>query len=201
MLLHAFIPASRANGPGLRAVAYFQGCSLHCPGCWNPLSHKFTGTEVPPAYVLGQVKSAMQKFPLEGVTFSGGEPMQQAQALLELVSGIRAAAPTISIGMFTGYAEAELDNGEYATRPKTSAVERRDLWHAARSYLDFAIMGRYDRTHPGTVALRTSTNQRLRLFSARYHEETFAEQFVEVGIEQDGMAVLTGFPVLGSPTL
>ena len=27
MLLHALIPASRANGPGIRAVVFFQGCS------------------------------------------------------------------------------------------------------------------------------------------------------------------------------
>ena len=33
MLLHALIPASRANGPGLRAVVFFQGCSLGCPKC------------------------------------------------------------------------------------------------------------------------------------------------------------------------
>ncbi len=46
MLLHAFVPASRAkNGPGLRAVIYFQGCSLHCAGCWNPDTHKFRGIE------------------------------------------------------------------------------------------------------------------------------------------------------------
>ena len=47
MLLHAFVPASRANGPGLRAVVYFQGCSLHCEKCWNPATHKFRGVEVP----------------------------------------------------------------------------------------------------------------------------------------------------------
>ena len=46
MLLHAFVPASRANGPGLRAVIYFQGCSLQCAGCWNPDTHKFRGMEV-----------------------------------------------------------------------------------------------------------------------------------------------------------
>ena len=33
MLLHAFIPASRANGPGLRTVVFFQGCTLGCHGC------------------------------------------------------------------------------------------------------------------------------------------------------------------------
>ncbi len=30
MLLHAFIPSSRANGPGLRSVVFFQGCTLAC---------------------------------------------------------------------------------------------------------------------------------------------------------------------------
>lgn len=46
MLLHAFVPASRANGPGLRAVIYFQGCSLNCAGCWNPTSHKFRSVDL-----------------------------------------------------------------------------------------------------------------------------------------------------------
>jgi pyruvate-formate lyase-activating enzyme len=43
MLLHALIPASRANGPGLRTVLFFQGCSIHVQSCWNPKSHQFHG--------------------------------------------------------------------------------------------------------------------------------------------------------------
>jgi anaerobic ribonucleoside-triphosphate reductase activating protein len=46
MLLHALIPASRANGPGLRAVLFFQGCKVGCVGCWNPRTHPFHGAEV-----------------------------------------------------------------------------------------------------------------------------------------------------------
>ncbi|NJO00209.1 MAG: 4Fe-4S cluster-binding domain-containing protein, partial [Anaerolineales bacterium] len=34
--LHQFLPQSRVNGPGLRAVLWVQGCSLGCPGCFNP---------------------------------------------------------------------------------------------------------------------------------------------------------------------
>ena len=45
MLLHALIPAGRANGPGIRAVVFFQGCSIGCPKCWNPSTHQFRGTE------------------------------------------------------------------------------------------------------------------------------------------------------------
>jgi len=89
MLLHAFVPVSRANGPGLRAVVYFQGCSLQCPGCWNPSSHKFRGIEVTVPEVAQRFEEARQFGSLEGATFSGGEPMQQAEALLELMGQFR----------------------------------------------------------------------------------------------------------------
>ena len=88
MLLHAFVPASRANGPGLRAVVYFQGCSLHCEKCWNPATHKFRGVEVPVLEVVQRFEEASRFGSLEGATFSGGEPMQQAEALLELMRTI-----------------------------------------------------------------------------------------------------------------
>lgn len=41
MLVHAIVPGSRVNGPGLRAVLWLQGCLLHCPGCWNMATHRF----------------------------------------------------------------------------------------------------------------------------------------------------------------
>jgi anaerobic ribonucleoside-triphosphate reductase activating protein len=201
MLLHGFVPASRANGPGLRAVVYFQGCSLHCEGCWNIRSHKFHGPEVSASNLAQGIDSAIRTSSLEGVTFSGGEPMQQASALVELMHQICALAPTASMGMFTGYTETELDSGRYATRPSTSPADRQRLWEVVRGYLDFAVMGRYDRTQPGTAPLRTSRNQQLVLFSRRYEERDFREQIVEVAIAGDGKAVVTGFPILGSPAM
>jgi len=41
MQIHEMISASRVNGPGRRAVVWFQGCTLACPGCWNPETHGF----------------------------------------------------------------------------------------------------------------------------------------------------------------
>ncbi len=201
MLLHAFVPASRANGPGLRAVVYFQGCSLNCADCWNPTSHKFNGADLAAASIVEQIETAHRVLTLEGVTFSGGEPMQQVHALVEIMSRIRVALPSASMGMFTGYAEPELDAGHYATRPTASTAEKRKVWHIVRAHLDFAVMGRYDRRQPGTAPLRTSRNQKLLLFSSRYREGDFTDQCVEVGIDQYGKAVLTGFPVFGSPAL
>ena len=45
MLIHGFVRGSRVNGPGLRAVVYFQGCTLGCRSCWNAESHPFIGEE------------------------------------------------------------------------------------------------------------------------------------------------------------
>ena len=41
MLVHSVLPRSAANGPGERAVVWFQGCDLRCPGCWNESTHAF----------------------------------------------------------------------------------------------------------------------------------------------------------------
>ena len=199
MLLHAFVPASRANGPGLRAVVYFQGCSLHCEKCWNPATHKFRGVEVPVLEVVQRFEGASQSALLEGATFSGGEPMQQAEALLELMREFRRTAPTASLGMFTGYTEGELTSGQFATRFGSTVERRCELWRAVRGLLDFAVMGRYDQTQPSIAPLRTSRNQRLVLFGSRYREGDFEPQLVEISIEESGKSVLTGFPVLGVP--
>src|ERR1700690_609069 len=161
MLLHAFVPASRANGPGLRAVVYFQGCSLHCANCWNPATHKFRGVEVPVLEVVQRFEEARRFRSLEGVTFSGGEPMQQAEALLELMREIRKVAPAASFGMFTGYAESELLPGRFVTRLGATVEEKGKLGRTVRDFLDLGVMGRYEETQPTMKPLRTSWNQQL----------------------------------------
>jgi len=176
------------------------GLFVEVSGLWNPNSEKFRGADLPVvASIAETIESARRSLPLEGVTFSGGEPMQQVEALVDLIGHIRIVSPWASLGMFTGYSEPELDQGQYATRPSTSCREK--LWQIVRGQLDFAVMGRYDRTQPGTEPLRTSRNQKLVLFSSRYDGRDFDQQFVEVGIDQLGKAVVTGFPVLGSPAL
>ncbi len=199
MLLHAVVPASRANGPGLRAVVYFQGCSLQCAGCWNPDTHKFRGIDVTVLEVAQRFEEASRSERLQGVTFSGGEPMQQVEALLDLMREIRKVAPAVSFGMFTGYTESELAAGRYVTRLRATVEQKRELWRTVRELLDFAVMGRYDQTQPAMEPLRTSRDQRLVMFSSRYQEGDFGPQLVEISIEESGRSVLTGFPVLGVP--
>lgn len=200
MLIHAIIPASRANGPDLRAVVFFQGCNLGCPKCWNPRSHPFRGREMTVEDVASDVMRARAGYSIAGVTFSGGEPMQQATALSALLRVLRSQTPEMSFGMFSGYTESELTVGRYWTWDRTMSPGRKSgLWEEIHSQLDFAVLGRFDRLQPNSAPLRTSRNQVLRLFSSRYAPSDFSEQSVEVTIYDGGRAEVTGFPTLGVP--
>ena len=199
MLLHAIMPASRANGPGLRCVVFVQGCSLNCPGCWNFLSHSFHGTDFAIEAVLAELVNCHHRYSLDGFTFSGGEPMQQAEDFGRLLQCLRSALPTLSFGMFTGYSEKELETGRYLTRHGVDRDRRRTLWRLIRGHLDFAVMGRYNRLQPSDAPMCSSANQALRLFSARHTEMDFGVQTVEITIAADGLTRTTGFPTLGNP--
>jgi anaerobic ribonucleoside-triphosphate reductase activating protein len=200
MLLHAFIPASRANGPGLRSVVFFQGCTLACRNCFSPHSHSFSGADVTILAVAEQLLQAHQEHRIEGVTFSGGEPMQQAPALLELMQILRQRVPNLSFGMFSGYGELELALGRYWTWGRDdSEPERRLLWEKIRGHLDFAVLGRFNEAQPCGMPLCTSRSKALRMLSSRYSAKDYGPQSVEVIIHSDGRAEVTGFPILGLP--
>ena len=88
------------------------------------------------------------------------------------------------------------------TRPrgKSRAQDQRlALWRSIRSQLDFAVMGRFNRSQPSQAPMRTSANQVLRQFSGRYSESDFGEQTVEITIAASGLTRTTGFPTLGNP--
>ena len=82
------IEESIVDGPGIRFVLFLQGCRLRCPGCQNPQTWDFYGgTLVPSDEVLARIREN----PLvHGVTFSGGEPFEQAEALLPLAKELKA---------------------------------------------------------------------------------------------------------------
>ena len=98
-----------ADGPGLRCVVFVQGCPHHCPGCQNPQTWPFDGdAEV---VTPSQIRDRIVATELDtGVTFSGGEPFAQADALADLADLLR---PRYDIACYTGYVfEALLKKAE-----------------------------------------------------------------------------------------
>lgn len=97
---------SITDGPGIRLTVFVQGCPHHCPGCHNPQTWDFAGGQPTTTEELWQ---QIQQNPLlSGVTFSGGEPMAQAAALLPLAQRIKQAG--LELAIYTGYTFEQLLN-------------------------------------------------------------------------------------------
>ena len=126
-------------------MIWLQGCSLGCPGCWNPLSHSVEGgMTVEISSVVEWVADLHASRLIDGLTISGGEPMEQAGALLAYLQALRLRVPEISIGMFSGYTERELVIGAFLSRDANPPSHQANLWRAIRFHLDFAVLGRFN---------------------------------------------------------
>ena len=197
MLVMSKNPGSEVNGPGLRAVIHTQGCSLGCKGCFNPQSHVFQGKDESVYDVASWILSLEG---LEGVTWSGGEPMQQAPEVWLVMELVHASKPELSFGMFTGYTKAELDEGRWTwhSRTETEVVKKGDAELAEQvfNHLDFAVMGRYSQAKAcSDKPLCGSSNQEVVFVGDRYTAADLTEQEVEMVIQNGtGLVSITGFP-------
>jgi anaerobic ribonucleoside-triphosphate reductase activating protein len=175
--LHAFIPFSRANGPGARAVVWTKGCTLGCAGCFNPDTHPFTDGELIAVDDLFQRIVALKET-IEGVTISGGEPLQQLRPLVALLRRVREETD-LSVLVFTGYTWDE--------------IRRMPEADALLACVDALIAGRYDQTQHLARDLRGSANKTVHFLSERYTmDDLQAVLPAEVIITAEGEVVISG---------
>ena len=87
---------SLVDGPGVRTVVFFQGCDLHCNGCQNPSTWEMkNGTEM----TTDELVTILEKEVVnKKVTFSGGEPLMQVDALIDIVKKLEG----FDIAVYTG---------------------------------------------------------------------------------------------------
>lgn len=93
-------------GPGRRAGVWFQGCSIHCPGCvsrdtWEPAAE---AEQVDLADVTAWI-DALPDDEVDGITISGGEPFDQPDGLRALTAWVRARfdPSRVDVLVYTGY--------------------------------------------------------------------------------------------------
>lgn len=138
---------SSVNGPGVRYVVFFQGCPHHCKGCQNPETWaEDKGHLLAISALIEDIKKTKY---LDGITFSGGDPLYQAEALLEVIKGLKETG--LSFWCYTGWTYEEIRDGKAGEAAKE-----------ALSYLDVLVDGPFIREKKSTSCLfRGSTNQRL----------------------------------------
>ena len=85
--IHSLESLGTVDGPGIRFVVFMQGCPLRCQYCHNPDTWQVdTGMEYTPQQLMDEIikyKSYIN-YSKGGVTFTGGEPLFQADFLLEV---------------------------------------------------------------------------------------------------------------------
>lgn len=180
-----FLPATVAEGPGRRAALWVQGCSIRCPGCFNPHSWLAGGGEpVGWAELAGAVRDAAATHGIEGLTLLGGEPFDQAGPLANLAEAVRAEG--LSVMTFTGHVLEALRSAG------------RDDWDRLLAHTDLLVDGPYiaerpERRRPWVG----SDNQRFWFLTDRYaHLAAELEALpnrLEVRISRSGEVAVNGF--------
>lgn len=74
------------DGPGFRTSIYCAGCPNACPGCHNPQSWDINSGHM---MTTDEIMAVIKADPFANVTFSGGDPMFQAEGFTELAEAIR----------------------------------------------------------------------------------------------------------------
>lgn len=99
------VPESFVDGSGIRFAIFMQGCLRRCEGCHNPNTHKLTdGNVIETEELLNRIESRRKI--LSGITLTGGEPLLQFDAALDLASGAKSLG--LNVWLYTGYRYEEL---------------------------------------------------------------------------------------------
>ncbi|MCR4660995.1 MAG: radical SAM protein [Clostridia bacterium] len=97
---------SVVDGPGIRTVLYMQGCDLHCKGCHNKSTWDVNkGKEIDIDDLVNELNNEVFN---KKITISGGEPLMQKDALIELVTKLNGLG--FEIALYTGHQKKEVPN-------------------------------------------------------------------------------------------
>lgn len=135
--------SSSVDGTGFRDVLFVNYCPHHCDGCQNPETwDKANGRDV----TLKEVFDDLTKSYLTNVTFSGGEPFEQAENLYILACALKEYGKTI--WAYSGYTFEQIMSDQI----KKKLLEMCDV----------LVDGRFDKNKTElNLRFKGSTNQRI----------------------------------------
>ena len=147
----SYQPFNMIDGLGVRCSIYFSGCPLKCKGCYNKaIQDKNYGFEFTQDNV-DQILEDCSKSYVSGLSILGGEPMENTEAILDLIKQFRNKfGNTKDIWLWSGYTFEEIN---YKNIPdQLLIVNNIDVLVDGRFVLSKFIKG---------LPFRGSTNQRI----------------------------------------
>lgn len=151
MRIAGVIRESIVDGPGIRFVLFFQGCPHKCEGCHNKSTWDIDG-----GYLceVEKIVDEVKRNPLlNGITYSGGEPFLQIDAMLQINKQLSAfVGDNFNYMAYTGFTYEELqDMSKY--NPKITEI---------LGQLDYLVDGRFiEEKRDLTGMFKGSSNQRF----------------------------------------
>ncbi|MGL4762739.1 MAG: anaerobic ribonucleoside-triphosphate reductase activating protein [Sarcina sp.] len=135
---------SLVNGPGMRRVFFAQGCRHNCKGCFNPETHDFNGGELMDIKTL--IEDVKENPLLKGITFSGGDPMEQADKFISMAKEFKEIG--LSIWCYTGY--------------RFEVIKEDKVKNKFLQYIDVLVDGKFEEDLADeNLKYRGSLNQRI----------------------------------------
>ena len=185
MRINYILPRSQANGPGHRYVVWVQGCSIHCPGCsnadtWDPQK----GDEKPVNELASDPFCG--EGDVDGVTITGGEPLDQyeetlalCKAIIKEKQNIGPVATSFSIFLTTGYTLEQMQEKGF--------MEILD-------YLDILCVGPYNKDVQCSGQWKGSSNQEIFFLTELGKKQSRMPVILtEYFVRPDGQTLKTGF--------
>lgn len=176
--INSYIPITKVEGVGARFAIWVQGCSIRCEGCANSHMWNFDGgTSYKICEFIEIIKSYKDR--IEGITWLGGEPTEQIQAITKISKVVQEIG--LSVILFTGYKYSNLkENKDFQTLIK---------------YVDILIDGEYEQEKTDySRAWVGSSNQNYYFLTDKYNKSVISEykNKIEVRITSENNVIMTG---------
>ena len=143
------------NGNGIRVSLWVSGCSLHCKGCQNPQTWEFNSGIPFNTDALQELYEALDKPYIQGLTLTGGNPLDSAPEILYICRTVKEKFPNKDIWLYTGYHFEDIINSPL--RDMCTTLRRRIV-----EMCDVVVDGKYvDELRNITLKWRGSENQRV----------------------------------------
>jgi len=148
-----------ALGPGERLVIWTIGCSKHCRKCANPeLWRENPDKNIDVFELAGIIEEAAGKQTIDGVTVTGGDPLEQIAELNRLLPLLRKITDDVLV--YTGY-----------TVEEAKLVLQKSEWETMKRHTSVLIDGAYmDDLNDNECVLRGSSNQNINYFDETKRE-------------------------------